>query len=106
VEENSLNFVVIDRTTAWNIFTMKPDEEISIVDREEGYEFRDGIKIDYRKIIFEVDDKSYLLTGAMWDPDQRTRSFAFFSYAEERWSDDETEPVSCPEMVRDVARSW
>lgn len=94
-----LNFVVIDRRTAWNIFSSKPDDGISVIDIEEGHERRKGIKVDYRKLIFEMDGKNYLLTAASWQIDPKTRSFAFYLYSEERWSEDDTEPVSCPEMM-------
>lgn len=94
-----LNFIVIDRRTAWDIFSMTPPDGYEIKDREEGYEIRPGdIKVDYRKIIFSVDGKTWLLTGAAYDIDHETRKFSFFLYAEERWSDDESDPVSCPEV--------
>lgn len=93
-----LNFTVIDRQTAWELFTFSPPDGFEIVDREEGWEERNGIKIDYRKVVFKVDGKCWLLTGAAWDADHVNRMFSFFLYAEERWSDDESEDVSCPEI--------
>lgn len=95
-----MGFVVIDRTTAWSIFELRPPEGYEIVDREEGYERQRQHKIDYRKVIFKVDEKVYLLTGAAY-PQGDERALSFFLYGEERWSDDEKEPVSCPEMIEE-----
>lgn len=97
-EHSRLNFVVIDRRTAWDLFSLKAPSDYEIVDREEGYEMRDGLKIDYRKIIFKTDDRYYLLSGAVYAPDPTQQIFSFFLYAEERWSDDDADPVSCPEV--------
>ncbi len=96
-----LNFLSIDRRTAWDIFSLNPPDGYEIIDREEGWEERKGIKIDYRKLIFRVDGRVWLLTGAAWDADHINRMFSFFLYAEARWSDDESEPVSCPEVQND-----
>lgn len=93
-----MNFVVIDRRTAWSIFELAPPEGYEIIDREEGYERQHGHKIDYRKVIFKVDGKVYLLTAAAY-PQGDERGLSFFLYGEERWSDDERESVSCPEMI-------